>query len=77
VLEKGGKERLLSQLSFAVSFRTNEAFSANYRLIILSETFVFPLVVKKQRSEHTELQLCLLVYVGMKLGFSYDGKNMR
>jgi len=46
VLEKGGKERLLSTLSFAVSFSKNQAFSLNYRLIILPETFVFPPAVK-------------------------------
>ena len=38
VLEEGGKERLLSSLSFAVSFSTNQTFSPNYRLIILPET---------------------------------------
>jgi hypothetical protein len=46
VLEKGGKERLLSPISFAVSFSTNQAFSPNYRLMFLPETFVFPLALK-------------------------------
>ena len=26
---------------------------------------------------HTELQFCLMVYIGMQLGFSYEWKNMR
>jgi hypothetical protein len=46
-------------------------YECEYLLPFSSDHSAFPFTISKPRSKHTQLSLCLLLYMGVKLGLSY------